>query len=282
MKSFPAVVALLIAPACLWCQPMMPSWLATYPGAVASRQNLGAMVVDAYNTTASADAVREHYRELFEGQNLPFSPVTNSFGTTVRANAESGELLLTIHSRGAGSSVRVSCTVKITPRVAHSQGSYEENVARMMELHKQAVDEMGIHRARHDAPAPPLVWPDWLPQINGAELAIQRGADAAGNAFLKCRYVTPAPMSQLFSFYEGLLDSNGYSVYRGTVGTGRTQTGIKQNAHGEVEGSRYPDGFPGPRAEIRITFSRKYLNEPISVDMKFTTFAYRAAPSHRS
>jgi hypothetical protein len=146
----------------------------------------------------------------------------------------------------------------------------------MMELHRQAVEEMGIHRVRHDAPAPPLVWPDWLPQINGAELAIQKGADPAGNALLKCRYVTPVPMSQLFSFYRGLLDSNGYSVYRGTVGTGRTQTGIKQNAHGEVEGSRYPDGFPGPRAEIRITFSRTYLNEPITVDMKFTTFAYRA------
>jgi hypothetical protein len=254
----------------------MPSWLATYPGTVASRQNLGAMVVDTYNTAASADSVRDHYRELFEGQNLPFSPVTNSMGTTVRASAECGELVLSIHSRSAGSSVRVSCAVKITPHVAHSQGSYEGNVARMMELHKQAVEEMGIHRARHDAPAPPLVWPDWLPHITGAELALQKGADPAGNALLKCRYVTSVPMSQLFSFYRELLDSNGYSVYRGTVGTGRTQTGVKQNAHGEVEGSRYPDGFPGPRAEIRITFSRTYLNEPITVDMKFTTFAYRA------
>ncbi len=176
MKSFPAALALLIAPACLWCQPVMPSWLITYPGTVASRQNLGAMVVDTYNTTAPADAIRNHYRELFEGQSLPFSPVINSLGTTIRATAECGELTLSIHSRGAGCSVRVSCAVKITPRVTHSGGSYQDNVARMKELHKQAVEEMGIHRVRHDAPAPPLVWPEWLPHIKGAELAIQKGA----------------------------------------------------------------------------------------------------------
>jgi hypothetical protein len=81
-------------------------------------------------------------------------------------------------------------------------------------------------------------------------------------------------MSQIFAFYKGLLTAKEYQVNRGFVSTGQTQSGIKQNALGGVEGSLYPDGFPGPRSEIRIDFSRAKLNDPITVKIRFTTFAY--------
>jgi hypothetical protein len=86
-------------------------------------------------------------------------------------------------------------------------------------------------------------------------------------------------MSQIFSFYKDLLSANGYQIDRGYVRTGQTQSGIKQNALGSVEGGLYPDGFPGPRSEILVDFSRMNLNDPITVNIRFTTFAYAGSPA---
>ena len=91
---------------------------------------------------------------------------------------------------------------------------------------------------------------------------------------LRAEYVSGSPMSEIFSFYKELLTTNGYQVNRGSVTTGQTQSGIRQNALGGVEGSLYPDGFPGLRTEIRVGFSRVNLNDPIPVNIRFTTFAY--------
>jgi hypothetical protein len=65
-------------------------------------------------------------------------------------------------------------------------------------------------------------------------------------------------------------------VYRGAVIGGSTMKGVEQNADGYVEGDNYPNGSPGPRTEISIRFSRFHLNDPIAVDLKFTTYAYKA------
>jgi hypothetical protein len=135
---------------------------------------------------------------------------------------------------------------------------------------------MGIHRQYQDAPAPPLVWPDWLLGVDGARLKPQRGTDQSHNDILRVEYRTTAPMTRVFAFYKDLLNAHGYPVYSSELGTGHTISGVQQNAGGHVEGANYPDGTPGPRTEIRVTFSRFYLNEPIRVTIKFTTYAFQA------
>jgi hypothetical protein len=281
MKCLPASLALLIAPACLWCQPAMPAWLAPYPGAIPSVQKLGAMVAANYDTAAAPDAVRDHYHELFDAEGITFAPTSNTFGTTIRAVTQCGDnpgdLSIMIHAKGAGSTIRISCSVKLAPAVLpRSTGNHQQDVAQMLEMHKQRVEELGIHRQREDAPAPPLVWPEWLVHVKNARLAIQKAVDQAGVSYLKARYVTSVPMSELFVYYKDLLTAQGYSINRGTVGTGQTLKGVKQNAHGEIESSIYPDGFPGPSIEIDVTFSRNYLNDPITVEMRFKPYAYKA------
>ena len=75
-----------------------------------------------------------------------------------------------------------------------------------------------------------------------------------------------------------MLKANGYPVYNSKLGTGQTISGVVQNADGHVEGSNYPNGHPGPYTEIRVDFHRFYLNEPITVDLKFTTYEFKAPP----
>jgi hypothetical protein len=148
----------------------------------------------------------------------------------------------------------------------------------MKERHDKLVAEMGIHRTREDAPAPPLVWPDWLVHLNGARLARQRGVDQSGNEYLESKFKSTAPMTAIFTFYEDLLNANGYKVYSSKLGTGQTLSGVTQNADGYLEGDNYPSGHPGPRTLIRVDFSRFYLNEPITVRVRFTTHPYKAFP----
>jgi hypothetical protein len=83
-------------------------------------------------------------------------------------------------------------------------------------------------------------------------------------------------MTAIFTFYEDLLNANGYKVYNSSLGTGSTMSGVQQNANGYVEGDNYPDGQPGPRTVIHVSFSRFYLNEPITVRVRFTPYDYKA------
>jgi hypothetical protein len=149
-------------------------------------------------------------------------------------------------------------------------------VAEGMERHKKLVAEMGIHPVYQDAPAPPLVWPDWLVHLRGAKLSIVKGVDESHRDFLKSNFVTSAPMTEVFKFYEDLLNAYDYHVYSSKLGTGQTLSGVVQNADGYVEGANYPQGHPGPETVIRISFSRFYLNEPIKVEIRFTTHAFEA------
>jgi hypothetical protein len=83
-------------------------------------------------------------------------------------------------------------------------------------------------------------------------------------------------MTEIYAFYEDLLNANDYRVYSSKLGTGHTISGVVQNSDGYVEGSNYPQGTPGPRTEIRVSFSRFLLNDPIKVEIRFTTYSFEA------
>jgi len=122
------------------------------------------------------------------------------------------------------------------------------------------------------------VWPEWLVHMNGSKLATQRGVDPGSHEFLKSRYVTREPMTAVFAFYQDLLNANGYRVHGSKLGTGQTISGAVQNASGYVEGHNYPSGTPGPYTQLHVDFMRVHLNDPITVDLKFTSYAFKAPP----
>jgi len=294
-----ACLCLLVTPA-LFGQPGMPAWLAPYPGAAPQTKSYSSMVEATYTVEAAPDAVTDHYRKLFEAQGLPFLPNSDGAGGSVlRGAAAECNLMIAIRAQGSGAGVRVSCTAKNASSGAASLSGSGVSSARtaslsgvsrqpppgmpasLYERHLQLAEEMGIGKERPDADAPPLVWPDWLVHVNGARLSPRAGVDQSGNSFLRCRYVTSAPMTQIFAFYKDQLTAHEYPLHRGLLTTGQTQKGVQQNALGEIEGTNYPEDFPGPRTEIRVTMDRMHLNDPITVDLRFTTFAYKAPKSAR-
>jgi hypothetical protein len=276
MKLPLAAVCLAFAPA-LFCQPSLPSWLAPYHGAELQTKTYPALVEVTYTIGAAADPVAGHYRKLLAAQSLDVQANADGAGGTVlRAAAAECNLLITIRPQAAGTFVRVNCAAKGEMVNATHSTSSLAIPAGAMSRHNQLVAEMGIHRQREDAEAPPLVWPDWLVHVNGSRLHVQTGVDQAGNQIMKARYVTSAPMTEIFAFYKDQLTAHEYPVYRGAVIGGSTMKGVQQNANGYVEGDNYPNGSPGPRTEISIRFDRFHLNDPITVDLKFTTYAYKA------
>jgi hypothetical protein len=261
----------------LLCQPTMPSWLTPYPGATAQMKASPSLVEATYTTDAPPDVVTAHYGKLFETQNLDFHPNLDGIGAMIRGDASECNLLITIHPQSTGTFVRVGCAAKNRSFTSASVPSAVPGPAvpaGIMERHYRLAAEMGIGKEIPAAPALPLVWPDWLVHIRGARLSIQQGADPAGNLMLKARYATSEPMTVIFEFYRDLLKAHDYPINSGLITTGQTQSGIRQNADGHVEGTNYPNGFPGPRTEIYVGFNRMHLNDPITVDMRFTTFAY--------
>jgi hypothetical protein len=267
-------VLVLVAPVCLRSQPALPAWLLTYPGIHIVRSNLSAMSAASFTTADTSETVVDYYRQAFESQGLMFAPKSNRFATTIRADADCGELSISVMKKDDGSSVQLNCRMKFQPQLPKSTGSHDQDVVNAMEAHRQAVAALGIGRERPPAPAPALEWPAWLTRAEGGLPAIFKGFDPSSTGMLKADYVSGLPMSQLFAFYKDLLSSNGYQINRGYVRTGQTIAGVQQNADGVVEGNVYPDGFPGPYIEIRVNFSRSRLNDPIRVAIGFRTFAY--------
>jgi hypothetical protein len=274
MQRLLAGILLLVAPVCVRSQPALPSWLLTYPGAHISRSNLSAMSAASFTTADASETVLDYYRQAFESQGLMFAPKSNRFGTTIRTDADCGELSISVMKKDDGSSVQLNCRVKFQPQLPKSTGNHDQDVTNMMAAHRQAVATLGIGRERPPAPAPPLEWPAWLTRAEGGLPAIYKDSDPAYAGMLKAEYVSGLPMSQLFAFYKDLLSSNNYQINRGYVRTGQTISGVQQNADGVVEGNLYPDGFPGPYIEIRVNLSRSRLNDPIRVTIGFRTQAY--------
>jgi hypothetical protein len=279
MKLLPAAAVCLSFSQALFCQPTMPSWLANYPGATPQVKTFPALVEATYTTNAGPDLVTDHYRKLFEAQSLLFHPNSDGIGVTVRGAAAECDLLIAIRALDAGTFVRVSCAAKSQSATAISRQppqDYQGKVADALERHHQLAAELGIHKVYADADAPPLIWPDWLVHIEGANLSIQQGVNPAGDHFLHSRFVTSKPMTAIFAFYKDLMTAHDYPVHSGVMTTGQTTSGIQQNANGHLEGSNFPNGSPGPWSVIHVSFSRFRLNDPITVDLKFTTFAYHA------
>jgi hypothetical protein len=278
----------------------MPPWLAAYPGADAQTATFKSLLESTYTVSAKPAAVVEHYRKLFASQNLAFVPNFDGMGTVVRASSPECDLMVSIREEDAKTSVRVDCAAKSPaaeswtavpgastgaraniagrPLSAKSQADFDARVAEADARHKQAVKDLNIHPTYHDAPAPPLVWPPWLVHVKGGKLASHAGVDPAGHDYLKSRYVSSAPMTEIYAFYEDALKANGYPVHSSRLSTGQTISGVVQNANGHVEGHNYPNGHPGPYTEINVSFSRFHLNDPITVDLTFTTYAFKAPP----
>jgi hypothetical protein len=289
-------------------EPSMPAWLANYPGVTAQTTKAKSLVESTYTAPAKPDAVSDHYRKLFETQNLPFVPNFDGMGAVVRAAAPECDLMISLRAQGAGTSVRVDCTGNGTsagtwsalpdststsnsrtparpfarplPRPVSGQPPRPPQLSEseIMERHQQLVKELNIHPVRQDAPAPPLVWPEWLVHVNGRKVAFRAGVDRAGHDYLRGTYVTSTPMTAIHEFYEDLLKANGYPVHSGELSTGHTISGIVQNASGHAEGHNYPNGHPGPYTEVYVGYHRSNLNDPITVELKFTTYAYQAPP----
>jgi hypothetical protein len=274
MWRFIGGVLLLAASVCAQSQPTLPPWLLAYPGAHLVRSNLSAMSAASFTTADAPETVVAYYAQAFQSQGLLFAPASNRFNTTIRADADCGELSVSVMKRADGASVQLNCRVKFQPQVPRSTGSHAQDVANMMETHRQAVAALGIGRERPPAPAPPLEWPAWLTRAEGGLPTVHQGSDPSYAGMLKAEYVSRLPMSELFGFYKDLLSANGYQINQGHVQTGQTSSGIQQNADGVVEGDVYPDGFPGPYIEIRVNFSRTHLNDPIRVNIGFRTQAY--------
>jgi hypothetical protein len=281
--------------AVMLAQISIPGWLAPYPEAAPQTKTFQAYTEASYTTPAAPAVVIEHYRKLFETAGLPFVANSDGMGTNVRASLPECDVLLSIRPQSAGSSVRVTCAAKspaynteisstttTAPR-AGAPGRIQPRsptltAAEVKERHDKLVAEMGIHRVHEDAPAPPLVWPGWLVHVSGGRLQRERGVDQSGKEYLESKYTSTAPMTQIYTFYKDLLASNGYPVYSSELGTGQTMSGVQQNADGHVEGDNYPNGSPGARTVIRVDFSRFYLNEPIKVRVRFTTYDFKARP----
>jgi len=232
------------------------------------------MSAASFTTADAPETVVDYYAQAFASQGLMFAPKSNRFNTTIRADADCGELSISVMKKDDGSSVELNCRVKFQPHVPKSTGNHDQDVTNAMEAHRQAVATLGIGRERPPVPAPPLEWPAWLTRAEGGLPAIYKGSDPPADGMLKAEYTSGQPMSQLFAFYKDLLSSNGYQINRGYVRTGQTISGIQQNADGIVEGNIYPDGFPGPYIEIRVNLSRSRLNDPIRVTIGFRTYAY--------
>jgi hypothetical protein len=271
----------------------IPIWLESYPGA---KPGVRSLTESSYTTAAQPDDIVEHYRKLFQAAGVSFQPNPDGVGTSIRADAHECELLIQIRTRAEGSFVDVNCSVKSespspsfptdvkvttsrpqpvrstasAPAVQSHTGSVD-----FMQMHQQKVAEMGLHRQYHDAPAPPLVWPSWLVNVNGAAVRAEPGVDQAKNPILRARYTTNAPMTEIYSFYREMLTAHEYPT-RSSMTTGHTMTGVMQNALGYVEGSNYPDGAPGAYSEIHVSFDRDVLNGPITVSLRFSTHEFIA------
>ena len=259
----------------------LPGWLAPFPDATPEVRTNSVLLRSTYTTAAAPADVVEHYRKLFQTAGLAFHPNSDGIGVAIRGATDECDLLIQVRPRTPGTFVDVNCAAKSQPPppspgktvTVISSGAANR---RDPEAYARRVAELGIHPTYHDAPAPPLVWPEWLVHIQGAAIRPQQGVDQSRKAYLKVRYVSSRPMTTIYNFYEDLLNSHEYRVHTSRLSTGQTIGGILQNAHGYVEGTNYPDGAPGARTVIHVGFSRVHLNDPITVEMRITAYEFVA------
>ncbi len=287
---------------------VMPPWLTPYPGANAATQmSSPALVETSYTTSANPEVVIAHYRQLFEAAGVRFNSNFDGSGTSIRGAAAECDLLIKVREENAGTTARVSCATKSaaplsgdavvvtngsggrsnpqTPshqlfdaekyKAEHRQRMADESAALQRHIANNKAgrfDEQVYPHAPENDP-PPLAWPSWLGHIRGGLLNPEEGVDQSRVKYLLSKYVSGAPMTAIYNFYEDLMNAHGYRVYSSRLETGQTIEGIIQNADGYLEGAHHPYDISGPRTIIRVTFSRFHLNDPIDVRIKFTAHA---------
>src|SRR5215467_10999184 len=150
-------LALSAAQQAAMCQtPLsLPAWLESYPGAAPEVRTTSVLVRSTYTTAAATPVVVEHYRKLFETAGLRFQPNSDGIGLAIRGAADECDLLIQIRQRSGGTFVDVNCAAKSQA----SSYSAAKTVQVPSSDHARRVAELGIHPTYHDAPAPPLVWP---------------------------------------------------------------------------------------------------------------------------
>ncbi|HEY6391292.1 MAG TPA: hypothetical protein VIX89_08445 [Bryobacteraceae bacterium] len=294
------LLALISAAAGQQAPLAMPSWLTPYPGANAATLASSASLIEtSYTISAKPGDVVAHYRRLFEEAGLKFNSNFDGAGTSIRVAAAECDLLIRVREESAGTIARVSCAAKSAgplsgADVVVTNGSGSAPFNRPMDAQRFRAEQrqrMADNRAALDkhiannkigkfdeqvwphAPendAPPLIWPAWLVQIKGGRLNPEQGVDQSRKKYLQSKFVSGAPMTAIYNFYEDLLNANGYRVYSSKLGTGQTIDGIIQNSDGYVEGAHHPYDITGPRTVIRVTFSRFHLNDPIDVRISVT------------
>jgi hypothetical protein len=274
----------------------MPSWLTPYPGSTAATLVASPSLVDTkYTTSDTARDVVAHYRRLFEAASVRYNSNFDGSGTSIRAAAVECDLLIKIREEGDGTAARVSCATKSAAPlsggdvvVTNASGGKSMDIEKFKTEHRKRMDDGRAVLDRHIAnnkagkfdeqvwphapenDAPLLVWPAWLVNVKGGRLNPEQGVDQSRKKYLQAKFVSGAPMTTIYNFYEDLLNVNGYRVYRSKIGTGQTIDGIVQNSDGYVEGEHKTYDINGPRTVIRVSFSRFHLNDPIDVRIKVT------------
>jgi hypothetical protein len=210
-------------------------------------------------------------------------------GTSIRGDAAECDLLILIREQGAGSFVDVNCSAKsqVSPAspgktvdIIGTAPSKTRIAEEMKESHVRRVAELGIHPTYHDAPAPPLVWPSWLVHIKGAEVRPQQGVDESRKPCLKARYISSLPMTTVYNFYEDLLNRTSIACTPLAFPQGKPFPESCKMPGGMSKAPTIRMERSGPRTVIHVSFSRSKLNDPITVEMRFTVYEF-VAPKGR-
>lgn len=281
---------------------VMPGWLKPFGGASADvRKSSPALIETVSAVQAPANEVVQHYKQLFSEAKVEVESKFDGIGTSLRAAAPECDLLLKIREDSGSTTTVTSCATKTNgPLSGQAMGVTQTRVGstrsstspisdpdKWRAEHRQrmadnsAALQRRIENARAgkpfdqvwpDAPennAPPLAWPSWLVHMKG-RAEPREGVDQSSRKYLESKFVTSAPMTEIFNFYEDLLNSNGFKVHNSKLGTGQSLSGHIQNASGYVEGTQYTYDNTGPRTVIHVSFSRSYLNDPITVRIRLT------------
>jgi hypothetical protein len=260
-----------------------------------------ALIESSYKIDAKPADLVAHYRKVFSGAGVQSIVNDDGLGISIRGSAPECDLLIKVREQSGESFVSVNCAARTSstapvatflPESPASRrpftGSAQPRDARTAQMladaearHKQRITDM----SRFDQPVYPksraeqpdtsglvLSWPPWLVHMRGADrpLRIVRGTDPSRRPYLESTFKTTAPMTEIYNFYEDLMNANGFRVSVAQLGTGSTMSHVQQNSNGGVQGSYYPNGMGNGSIEAEASFYRIFLNEPITVRLRVT------------
>jgi hypothetical protein len=270
----------------------LPEWLAPYPGASPSTQVSAGLVESSYTAEGTPADVAAHYQKELAAAGVTFQSNDDGMGIAMRASMPACDLLIRVRERGGVTFVSASCSEKSsapaqvtylpngTGTTRPTSPGFPRDRAQMMAQARAQHDDHMTGMKKFDQPVQPqpqvpvvLKWPSWLVHMPSANhgLQIQRKKYESGLDYLESSYITSAPMTSIYDFYDSLLKENGFYV-SGHVSTGSTSTHVQQNADGSVEGRLSPNGIGNGTLKIHVDFSRMFLNQPITVQLSVTAY----------